>query len=82
MLPLGGTARSAKGAPLNRGAGAASRTQAQRALLFMVVGVLVLVLAGVAYVQWRQYRLLESSCQPAGRKSCGFIRPPASRPNG
>ena len=61
MLPLGGTARSAKGAPLNRGAGAASRTQAQRALLFMVVGVLVLVLAGVAYVQWRQYRLLDSA---------------------
>ncbi|MDE2627297.1 MAG: response regulator [Burkholderiales bacterium] len=46
---------------MNRGASAASRTQSQRTLLFVVVGVLVLVLAGVAYVQWRQYRLLDGA---------------------
>ena len=46
---------------MNRSAGAAGRPNAQRALLLAVVGVLALVLLGVAYVQWRQYQLLDSA---------------------
>ena len=46
---------------MSRIAGAAGQVQAQRTLLLAVVGVLALVLVAVVYVQWRQYRLLDSA---------------------
>ena len=57
-------------------AGAEVRPQPPRVWLFAVVGVLALVLLAIGYVQWRQFKLLDSvrCVRRAGKSSpkCRF----------
>ena len=46
---------------MSPGARAESQPHPQRVWLFAVVGVLALVLLAIGYVQWRQYKLLDSA---------------------
>jgi len=46
---------------MNRNIGADSGSLPQRAWLFVMVGVLSAVVLAVAYVQWRQYKLLDTA---------------------
>ena len=46
---------------MNRNLGADSGHLPRRVWLFAVVGVLTLVVLAVAYVQWRQYKLLDTA---------------------
>ena len=46
---------------MNRNIGADSGSAPRRAWLFVMVGVLSIVVLAVAYVQWRQYKLLDTA---------------------